>query len=134
VHRSNLAALVAGCRGDDNRGSTLTGRAAEGEQLVEAHGCLSCHSTDGTRGTGLTWQGLAGSDVVLSDGRTVLADADYLRRSILDPDAATVDGFPAGLMRTSVRSGSLTDAEVDAIVAYLETSGTARTARATSPT
>ncbi len=61
--------------------------------------------------------------MILADGRTVRASRDYLRRSILDPDADTVAGFAPGLMRSAVSAGSLTEAEVDAIVAYLESLG-----------
>jgi cytochrome c oxidase subunit II len=84
---------------------------------------LSCHSTDGSAGTGPTWRGLAGADVRLADGRTVFADAGYLRRSILDPDADAVAGFPAGLMASAVRPGSVSEADADAIVAYLQSLG-----------
>lgn len=117
------AAVLVACGGDDRAAPALTGAAADGEALVAARGCLSCHSTDGSSGTGPSWEGLYGSQVRLSDGSTVLADRDYLRRAILDPDAEAVDGFPAGLMRSAVPAGSLTDAEVVAIVAYLETLG-----------
>ncbi len=118
-----VAAVLVACGGDDRTAPALTGAAATGEALVAARGCLSCHSTDGSSGTGPTWEGLAGSQAHLSDGRAILADQDYLRRAILDPDADTVDGYPGGLMRSAVPAGSLTDAEVDAIVAYLEALG-----------
>lgn len=118
-----VAAVVAGCASGGSPAPALSGLAADGEQLVEARGCLSCHSTDGSSGTGPTWQGLAGSDVALLDGETVRADRAYLRRSILDPDADTVAGYAPGLMRSAVPSGSLTDDEIEAIVAYLETLG-----------
>ena len=118
-----VTAGLAGCGSGGDPPPLLTGAAAEGEQLVGARGCLSCHSTDGSGGSGPTWDGLAGNDVTLSDRRVVRADADYLRRAILEPDIETVEGFPSGLMRAAVHAGSLTRAEVDAIVAYLETLG-----------
>lgn len=116
--------LVTGCGGGGGGpGPALSELAAEGEALVAERGCLSCHSTDGSAGTGPTWRGLAGTDVRLADGRTVAADAGYLRRSILDPDADTVAGFPAGLMASAVRPGSVSEAEADAIVAYFQSLG-----------
>lgn len=117
--------LVAGCGGggDAGQGRALSEEAAEGEALVAQRGCLSCHSTDGSPGTGPTWKGLAARSVRLADGRTVTADAGYLRRSILDPDADTVAGFPAGLMASTIRPGSISEAEADAIVAYLQSLG-----------
>lgn len=121
-----IVPLVAACGrggGADTAGPALSGPAAQGEELVGQRGCLSCHSTDGSPGTGPTWKGLAGSSVRLADGRTLVADADYLRRSMLEPDADTVAGFPAGLMASAVRPGSITAAEADAIVAYLQSLG-----------
>lgn len=119
--------LVSGCGGtgedDAGQGRPLSEEATEGEALVAQRGCLSCHSTDGSPGTGPTWKGLAGSSVRLADGRAVTADARYLRRSILDPDADTVAAFPAGLMASTIRPGSLGEAEADAIVAYLQSLG-----------
>lgn len=116
--------LLGGCGGGDTaETAALSGAAARGERLVEEFGCLSCHSIDGSRGTGPTWKGLAGSEVVLRDGRTVQADAEYLRRSILDPDADVVEGFPAGLMGSVLAAESISNEEANAIVAYLQTLG-----------
>ncbi|MEW6475186.1 MAG: cytochrome c [Actinomycetota bacterium] len=99
---------------------SLSPEAERGRSLVEERACLSCHSIDGRAGTGPTWKGLAGSTVELADGRTVVADWDYLRRSILDPDADVVVGFPSGLMASVIRPGTLDEAEAEAIVRYLE--------------
>ncbi|MDP8976820.1 MAG: cytochrome c [Actinomycetota bacterium] len=114
-----MAVVTAGCGGDGAE-QELSGPAARGAELVETKGCLSCHSTDGSRGAGPTWEGLAGSPVELANGRSVVADEDYLMRSILEPDADTVAGFPAGLMASTVRPGTVTDDEAAAIVAYLK--------------
>jgi cytochrome c oxidase subunit 2 len=118
------AALLAACNGDgksSDENGALSPQAARGRQLVEEKGCLSCHTTDGSKGTGPTWKGLAGSQVKLADGTTVTADADYLRRSILDPDAQTVAGFPPGLMVSTIRPGIVAEQEANALVAYIET-------------
>lgn len=50
----------------------------------------------------------------------MVADAAYLRRSILDPDAHVVAGFPVGLMASTIRPGTITEEEADVIVRYLE--------------
>jgi cytochrome c oxidase subunit II len=119
-----LAALLAtacGSGGDKEKGPPLAPQAAQGQRLVEQKGCLACHSTDGSRSQGPTWKGAAGSQVKLTDGATVTADAAYLRRSILDPDAQTVAGFPAALMAARISPGTVTEEEASAIVAYIET-------------
>jgi len=116
--------VLAGCDKEEGKGAGVakatTPAVARGQQLVEEKGCLSCHSTDGRRGAGPTWLGLSGSTVRLADGATVVADAEYLRRSILDPNVQIVQGFPPGLMASVVRPGTVSADEADAIVAYLE--------------
>lgn len=58
--------------------------------------------------------GLAGSDVELSDGTTVVADGAYLFESIRDPVAQIVAGYSVQMPRNA-----LTDEEIDAIVAFI---------------
>lgn len=120
-----LVLLSAGCGGDDggddDADRALPPEAERGRMLVEERGCLSCHSLDGRRLAGPTWKGLAGSEVKLADGRQVVADAGYLRRSVLEPDGDVVAGFPAGLMSSVIRPGTVSPEEADAIVRYLET-------------
>jgi mono/diheme cytochrome c family protein len=115
--------LAAACGGDDGATPTpeLEGAAARGQELVETRGCGSCHSTDGSDGTGPTWANLAGSEVELADGTTVTADDEYLARSIVRPDADVVAGYPEGLMSSAAATESITSDEADAIVAYLRT-------------
>jgi cytochrome c551/c552 len=115
------ASLLVACGSDAEEGPPLSGQAARGERLVEEKGCLQCHTTDGSRASGPTWKGLAGSQVKLANGATVTADAGYLRRAILEPDAETVAGFPPGLMASTIRPGMVSEEEADALVAYIET-------------
>lgn len=63
------------------------------------------------------WGGLIDSQVKLADGSAVSADRAYLAESIRQPDARVVEGYPAGVM--PAYSSILSDAEVDAMVAYL---------------
>jgi cytochrome c oxidase subunit 2 len=89
-----------------------------GRSLVESKGCLGCHTTDGTKKIGPTFKGLYGSKVtVLTNGtqRTITADSEYIRRSILKPEADIVKGYP-GIMPTL----PVTPTELDAIEEYIE--------------
>lgn len=116
-----VVATVVGCSGGDGGGGLPEGRtpqAERGRTLVEQVGCVACHSPDGSKGAGPTWDGLAGSTVRLDDGTERVADAAYLRESILDPKAAVVDGYAPVMPRTD-----LPDEDVDAIVAYLQQLG-----------
>lgn len=114
-------ALVA-CGGDGDEpaagGPELTGEAARGEELVRSEGCVSCHTVDGGSGIGPTLQGVAGSEVELTDGTTVTADDAYLRRSIEEPGAQIVKGY-----RGIMPERNLSPGDVDAIVAYLNAIG-----------
>ncbi len=78
-------------------------------------GCAACHGDVGDGGVGPAWTGLAGSDVELADGSSVKADAEYLRRSITDPEPQVVAGFTINMLTTE-----LTDPEVSALIAYIQ--------------
>jgi cytochrome c oxidase subunit 2 len=70
---------------------------SHGTQLLQEKGCLACHSIDGTPGVGPTLKGLFGKTVtVMTNGkeRNIVADEAYLRKSILEPNADVVKGFP----------------------------------------
>lgn len=90
-----------------------------GKQLAKQNACQTCHSTDGSRLTGPTWQGIFEHEVTLSDGSTVTADENYIRESILEPEAKIVQGFQAGLMPTY--QGQLNDEQINAIIEYIKT-------------
>lgn len=69
----------------------------QGPALLTRHGCNACHSLDGSPRIGPTFQGLFGRQVqVSSEGReqSLIADRDYIQRSILQPQADLVQGFP----------------------------------------
>src|SRR5690606_12504341 len=55
--------------------------AERGALLYSQLGCQACHSLDGTRLTGPTFQGLYGSTHGLAGGGTVEVDDNYLRES-----------------------------------------------------
>ncbi len=91
--------------------------AREGAALVSSYGCTACHAADQTRMIGPGWGGLYNSQVMLADGTTVAADQAYLAESIRQPDSHVAEGYPAGVMPSY--ASILSDAEVDAMVAYL---------------
>jgi mono/diheme cytochrome c family protein len=94
-------------------------RVARGMKLLQMQGCTGCHSLDGSISAGPTFAGRFGSPVsVLKDGalRQVVFDREYLRRSLLQPEAEVAAGFAPGVMPTF----ALTDEQFDAIAAALE--------------
>lgn len=92
--------------------------AERGKALAEKSGCLGCHSVDGTAKIGPTFLRLYGHKVPLSDGRTVTADEEYIRESIVEPGAKVVKGYP-NVMPTF--KTTLSADEIAEIVAYLKT-------------
>lgn len=71
-------------------GSVGAGPAEEGGELFTALDCVNCHVD---RPIGPDLAGVFGSDVPLESGRVVVADDDYVRRSIIDPTADVVAGY-----------------------------------------
>lgn len=116
-----LAALVGtGCGSSDSDSSGAPSNLSEagerGFELITTNRCTSCHTVDGGAGVGPTWKGLAGSERTLSDGSTVVADADYLTRAIVDPRAEQVEGYPTQMPLYRFFS----DQDVADVVAYLQ--------------
>ncbi|MFZ6044610.1 c-type cytochrome [Pseudomonas sp. CR3202] len=120
--QDELTALVAFIRslsaaGQQEQGATGTGGdiVAQGQQLAQSLGCLACHSVDGSKGVGPSWQGLFGHRVTLADGSQVEADEAYLKESVLTPAAKLVQGFPP-VMPAFTPS----DPELDALIAFIK--------------
>jgi cytochrome c1 len=105
-----LPLAAAACGGSDGGGS---GGSGSGEELYAQYACASCHSLDGSEGTGPTFKGLAGSTVTLEGGEKATADAAYLERAITDPDADVTEGYNAGLMTASIDGFDLGDKPED---------------------
>jgi cytochrome c oxidase subunit 2 len=89
-----------------------------GKLLYEKQGCATCHSTDGSPKIGPSFKGLFGKKEVLADGTSVAADENYLRESILQPQAKLVQGY-APAMPTF--QGKLKDVELRGIIEYIKT-------------
>lgn len=90
-----------------------------GQQLAQQFGCPVCHSTDGTKGQGPTWQHLYQSTVSLSDGTKVVADEKYINNSITNPNMQIVSGFQPNVMPQTFGK-TLDAAQLQAIIAYIE--------------
>lgn len=89
-----------------------------GEQLTNRYACVTCHSVDGSVIQGPSFQGLFGTDRTLESGETVTADENYIRESILEPNAKVVQGYEPVMPPFA---GSLNDRQVDAIIEYIKT-------------
>jgi cytochrome c oxidase subunit II len=112
-----LLLLVAAACGGSSR-AELSTQGEKGRRIANTSGCAACHAFDGSGGVGPKLIGLYGSQVTLTDGSTVLADDEYLRRSITDPEADLVDGYTV-VMPIS----GLSDDDIEAVLAYIRELG-----------
>jgi len=97
--------------------SSATG--PSGAELAAQQGCLGCHSEDGSKKVGPSFKGLFGSQrQVKRQGETLTltADADYLVRSIHDPAAEIVEGYPPVMPPYP----NLEDEDLQKLLDYLE--------------
>jgi cytochrome c oxidase subunit 2 len=96
--------------------------ASTGQKLFQELGCSSCHRSD-TQGRGPNLVGVFGKPVLLEDGRTIVADEDYVRESILTPGAKLVSGFK-NIMPSF--QGVVSEEQLLSLVAYVKSMQTAQ--------
>lgn len=88
-----------------------------GKQLYTKSGCQTCHSLDGSNLVGPSYKGIFGSNRPFADGTSAVADENYLRTSILEPNSKVVAGF-APVMPTY--QGILSDDDISAIIEFIK--------------
>jgi cytochrome c oxidase subunit 2 len=111
-------------------GGTEGSMASQGEGLFQKYACNTCHTNDAT-GRGPVLTGLFGKPVTLNDGRVVMADENYIRESILNPQAKIVLGF-SPIMPTF--QGQVNEEELLKLLAYVRSLGAERTMSVAPPT
>ncbi|MEZ6087836.1 MAG: cytochrome c oxidase subunit II [Pirellulaceae bacterium] len=87
-----------------------------GQRHVKQLGCLKCHRAVAGTQTGPSLTGMYGSSIPLSDGTTIIADADYVRQSIIEPMKKVHDGFKPTMPSYA---GQIESEALLEIVAYL---------------
>ncbi|UCH44450.1 MAG: cytochrome c oxidase subunit II [Nitrospiraceae bacterium] len=102
--------------------AAVTGKETQlkGHELVEEKGCLDCHSLDGSIEIGPSFKGLFGRRVLVTSSgkeREVIADENYIRNSILHPDADVVKGFDDIM---PPQEGNVSEEEINEIIRYLK--------------
>jgi cytochrome c oxidase subunit II len=91
--------------------------AEAGKMLYQRRGCSQCHSIDGTAGTGPSFKGIFGKPQHMTDGRDVVADDNYIRESILEPQAKIVAGYQPVM---STYKGLLSDDDITALIEFIK--------------
>lgn len=126
-----LSLLLVACGGGGEAGTggeeaEPVGDAAHGEELYKqptigsagAPGCNTCHSLEpDTVLVGPSHANIATKAETVVDG---LSAEEYLRQSILEPNAHVTEGFTEGIMYQNY-ADELSDQEVDDLVAFLLT-------------
>ena len=91
--------------------------AAEGEKIYKQKNCNTCHSVDGSPMTGPSFKGIWGTQQALNDGTSVLVDENFVRESIVNPQAKIAKGF--GPLMPSYQ-GLVAKSEMEALFTYLK--------------
>jgi cytochrome c oxidase subunit 2 len=87
--------------------------------ILKARSCLTCHSLDGRVMVGPTFKGLFGQRETVTDAngkaREIVVDEAHLAKSIQDPMADIVKGYPPAMP-----SAPLTEAELKQVIELLK--------------
>jgi cytochrome c oxidase subunit 2 len=97
---------------------------AAGKLIIQSKACIACHTSDGTKLVGPSFKGIYGHKItVVTNGeeREIVVDDEYIRKSILEPDADVVKGFTKGQMVTY--KDQLKEEEIKQIIEYIRTLG-----------
>lgn len=93
--------------------------AKKGEKIFAVKACASCHSVDSpATKVGPSLFKRFGGETHLSDGTAVKFDENYIRESMMTPNAKIAKGFPNGVMPTF--QGQLNENELAALVEYIK--------------
>jgi cytochrome c oxidase subunit 2 len=88
-----------------------------GEVLYQRRGCAQCHSIDSSSRAGPTFLGAFGAEHLMADGETVTVDENYIRESILEPQAKIRSGYRPVMPSYQ---GQLSDREISALIQYIK--------------
>jgi cytochrome c oxidase subunit II len=91
------------------------------DRLMAIKGCVACHTSDGTKLIGPSYKGMFGRTEMVKTGdvlREIVVDEEYIRRSILDPNADIVEGYPPVM---PPMEGQITDEEIQVLIDHFKT-------------
>ena len=111
-----IAAMLAlSACGSDAPALELSDAGQRGFDIARSNGCAACHGSQGEGGVGPAFVGLFGSERELEDElEPVIADREYLARSIADPQAQRVAGF-----RLQMPANGLSPEQIESVVDYI---------------
>lgn len=89
-------------------------------QILTQNGCTGCHSLDGTKIVGPSFQDIYNKEVVIVENgvkKTIKRDETYLKNSIVNPNAQIVDTYP-GIMPSF--KGVLEEEDINTIIKFFK--------------
>ncbi len=116
-----VALTITACGGGDKGSNSSTSTCDELFQeatIGSLAGCKTCHSLEPD--VVIIGPSLAGIGTLAESRVTGVLAEDYLRQSILDPNAHLVEGFPANVMPNTYQK-QLTEEQIEALVNYMLT-------------
>lgn len=119
INEEDLNSVIKYLKGEKEEPKAIK---LDGKALVENNGCLGCHSIDGSKSVGSTFKDIYQRKVTINNNgniKDILSEEQYLRTSIVKPNAEIVEGYYPGIMPSF--EDILNEKEVDAIVDYLKT-------------
>lgn len=102
--------------GDPEKGREIFENGGERYSDKPQFRCIRCHSLDGSDGYGPSLQGISEQ---AGDRVPELSAVEYLRQSILEPDAYIIEGFSQSMGR--IHSVLLNEEEIDDLIAFMLT-------------
>ena len=88
-----------------------------GKELFSQKMCNTCHAITTQKLVGPGLFGIFGKEVELEGGKKVARYENYIRESLMQPQAKVVKGFPPAM---PTFQGTLTDEEVNALIVYIK--------------
>lgn len=89
--------------------------------LIRRNGCIACHSLDGSTIVGPSFKGIFGEETTVKvngEDQQIVVNEDYIRESVLTPNAKVVKGYRSGLMQSY--RGIVTEEEIGQIIEYIK--------------
>jgi mono/diheme cytochrome c family protein len=110
-------AFAAARAGEDEGALAQAGLAGAttGEQIFTAAGCAACHTLAKANASGTIGPSL--DELAQAAGQQEGSPEDYVRESLIDPDAVVAEGFQSGVMPSY--EGRLSDEQLQTLAEYL---------------
>jgi len=89
-----------------------------GRKVFEGR-CVACHDSGDLKKIGPAFKGLFGRSESMTGGASLVVDENYIRESILNPNAKVVSGYPSGVMPTF--AGQLDEQELMGVIDFIKT-------------